>query len=1102
MIPGNLQSRAPQGFQRLKLSFFLSTFVEVHIANRIGIVRVFKKSVKDNRFVYEFDGAATTPEYYSEQLRAAYIVRANSNMVFIDSKFMDNLTSMSDNHRTAFIELFCDATGTIDEYKRFETLMVNATGEVDELVRKQKELNAEKKKIKKDTEATEERAALEEDLTKSIAHHDLLNMFANKNFLDSVDESIEAQKVQLDSLKQKKFENLKDLEESANLKATHANEKGRSDNKLQALSRELQDSQEKCHLAQHKSESVNLQNSSIERHTALVDSSRQKLISLKEEINELKQLESQRDAIMEHFKEYSELRSSFDEDNSIDRTVMDALKSTVDNAELKSLEARAKHFSKTAGDIKDKIAVIECKLEQLRATRSKKVWGMTMITKLNEEAENAAQDLKDIEKSFKKIEQKSSDQRIIDELKAKFGESKVLGRVADLWTPIDDEDGQRKKFIEKRLGEFNNAIVVDTDKTAEKCAAFLKIKNLYSYERFVNLEGQQARKPSKSLLLFNGLEVPEIGSFEFIEDRVKFTTERKEVGDVIMKHLKPAIVCGSLQDAEKNIRLEAYKKLDVISTEAGTYFSKQGFIERDGNIDDAEPQPSNLDGALKKRNELQQGSMQKRLAADIKVLEKELLSFGKQRTEEAIDEFKKFLSDNEKQLSEATLEMEKVQAEIDDIVKNDDPVTAARREFVSNLQAQFAEREKNHFAEFCRKVNVADIEKYDTTLAALTVTETYRKIKLLEKEMMSVQSVMKETDDWLLKASLRRGQPIQTFDDIMKELSDKKAKFSVETKRNDSLNLSSFEIISLNEEYEERDRELTNEICKVYESMYNEVHRREISFMNDYKILMKNFMDHNPVKLERGSIVKFVVPPGEVPQGFILVRDQMNQLEVDFKKLRKNLKNHEDVAFDALQVKKRIEKIRSKLDSAGGKIGEDGSRQRLRRISENLTEICSDMSRKRRRMDEIEFNFERMKKDRRDNFANCLNKINSGIDDFCRLALQDVTAKLEMANTDEPYHADVAYFWRTIEDPENRVTELQKNYAASLALLFGLLSFRQQQIVILVDVMKESTADIESFCEKHGNIQVICLTQNYVGDDSDYCVRRTPDSFIVSRNDH
>lgn len=224
------------------------------------------------------------------------------------------------------------------------------------------------------------------------------------------------------------------------------------------------------------------------------------------------------------------------------------------------------------------------------------------------------------------------------------------------------------------------------------------------------------------------------------------------------------------------------------------------------------------------------------------------------------------------------------------------------------------------------------------------------------------------------------------------------------------------------------------------------------------------------------------------------------RIDINFDGLENRLKECGDVENKTRELVKNLEKLRKKIDNATGKISAEVNEKRVRQITEGLIAVKRVIRAQKTNVDRFDEKFCEVQVERKRIFEESLKALNEGITEFCRLALDgNVVASLEATNVAEPYLGDVVYFWRTIQDSENRVSAFKPNYESSLALLFAILKLKKQKFVIVEDSNRKISANMEKFFHQQNFIQIFSLTSRVSDDASNYIIRPKAQSFTVKR---
>lgn len=217
--------------------------------------------------------------------------------------------------------------------------------------------------------------------------------------------------------------------------------------------------------------------------------------------------------------------------------------------------------------------------------------------------------------------------------------------------------------------------------------------------------------------------------------------------------------------------------------------------------------------------------------------------------------------------------------------------------------------------------------------------------------------------------------------------------------------------------------------------------------------------------------------------------------------MRSSLKANVNVAEKSREFTQKLDILQKNIDSAGGKINSEINQRRVKRITEGLRSLKRTLNEQQSNFDAVNEKLQEVKAERKRMFEENFNQLNDGLDEFCRLAFNNnVLGMLEIANEAEPYLGDIIYYWRTVENPENRITEIQPfYYISSLALLFALLKLKKQKFVVLNQAAKSINIGLQKFFQQQNHVQIISLTSQMSDDHSNYIILPKSQSFTVTR---
>lgn len=221
---------------------------------------------------------------------------------------------------------------------------------------------------------------------------------------------------------------------------------------------------------------------------------------------------------------------------------------------------------------------------------------------------------------------------------------------------------------------------------------------------------------------------------------------------------------------------------------------------------------------------------------------------------------------------------------------------------------------------------------------------------------------------------------------------------------------------------------------------------------------------------------------------------------MNFETLKQSLKKNINVAEKAREFLQKLEELQEMVHHAGVKFSPEVYKQRVQRVTEGLNSINKAIKTQTKKFDEINAKLHQVAAERKRKFEETLSEFNRGIGEFCSLAFDDkIHGMLEIVNEAEPYLGDIIYYWRTQENPEQRVAEVKPDPMPSLALLFAILKHKKQKFVVLNEAARHINDKLEKFFQQQNHLQVISLTSQMGDDHSNYIILPKSQSFAVTR---
>lgn len=835
--------------------FFYSTFVEIDIlCPNIGICK-FKKLIVNEEIFYEIGGVLSTRENYKNELIASEIILPSLNTLIISSASLNMVATLGENTRASFIEKFSGSKDLIAVYEQNLSLINSSKIDVDILVKEQKELTVEKKKMKKDIQSKEKRQKLTVEIRSQAKQFDLFRMYHNKKFLDSAFDETSELETKLQSLQGKKAENTRSLLENA--KNVLQMDKLMLEIEVDENIDEYQNEERSFQQAKNKSK---IQQNLFK---SLQDFTRGFQFKIQEKQEQLSKLEGQAEGCEESYNKYLNLKAEFEVRHESDLQQITSIENVINSDVAEQIVLSLKRYEKSSKETEDKMHSILEKIEALNNKRVQMVGEKTRLETQMREAEVMIANLEKWEKEHCQAARKGNEfesfyrQKIISELKEKFSE-RVIGRLSEFWTSAENKVKSDDEFIKARLEKFSEAIVVDSKETALECIAFLKIKCLSSIEEtFLPLNEFSSQKSSKNFLPFG--KIPSTFLGQAIEDLIKASTA--DVEKMMIYCLTPSLVLDSLKNADEARAWGENKKLNVMSTEAKTCFNKNGFLER-GGIDEilTREQIFEAESTLSEWR-----TKTKRLKTDAEIASTELLLLNSEVSliDTNIQRLLASLSPFQKTLNFNTSKISKLRANLTELQM--DEARLQQQQQLTNLKNKLEAEEQEHFREFCEKLGLNNIQDYQEQ-RKMSPSLTMKKIELMKQEIQDLnknialndlmtEKIISQTDDPVdcEKLSLKK----QEIYDLLEKYRQKEQEY----------------INSLQESHEIEgvQEDLMKEIFEIYEKLYDNLHQIQMCFKEDYNILMKNLIENNKFPLNAGALSSFAVVPDEVPDGYSLI---------------------------------------------------------------------------------------------------------------------------------------------------------------------------------------------------------------------------------------
>lgn len=827
------------------------TYVEAHIINLIGEdATVFNKAIIDHKVCYFIDQDEAQQENYLKKLKEAQIL---SPTLFLDLQRVAKVAALSDKKRASLVEFFCGSQQGKIVHNQLLSQINSLKLRLDASVKSQKELTTEKNKLKKNVEATAERAQLTNALNSDKAQLDLFKLFHNNQFLEVADGKIEAQRLILDELKLKQAENVEEMESNAQRELRMRDEQGKLEAKLEKMLEDHQDVQLVLNSALEEGKAMKEQE-------AIKEEIQEKLASYQTMIDDaIKEIERLQGLTGHpHHDEYLQLKETFELANDDDLSRILDLKEILGEGDDAMHEIE--RITTSSADVQTAIDEQTQMIDEFKKERDAAVLQKSEIEEQMKQVDDQQRELHRLETIIIKVEnQKIPRQMNIFELKKKFPRQ-VVGRITEMWTVAENKGAAEEKLVRGRLGKFTEAIVVDTPETVERCIEFLKVKQLAPIDEvFIPLSEIPKPMDTKSFLPDGALPFGEV-----IEDLVETTSDDAKM--VLMHCLGNAIVCKSLEEAEKMLEWEGSKKLDVMSSDGAVCFTKEGTIQRHV-VDDA-VEVFDLKELRKQKLERKLKLVKDKAEVGLKVgqlvpLKREISQLdGRIRElEMSVKGAREDFEFSEQNLAE---QKEKLRA------AEEDESRPETKKILEELQTEVDRKEAEHFQAFCTAAGVESIKKYleasdELEIVDMRIKAKQNAVEFWKKAMATVQSMVNFPT---------RKSDVKKVKKMQMEMKKKEAEIRKQIREICEQEKVLSGQVEMVQQHKEADRELAQQIIEAFEKVYDDVHRVQMCCKENFEILTKNFMEANSIALDRGTMMDFMMPPADDPEDFH-PRDQL-----------------------------------------------------------------------------------------------------------------------------------------------------------------------------------------------------------------------------------
>jgi hypothetical protein len=222
---------------------------------------------------------------------------------------------------------------------------------------------------------------------------------------------------------------------------------------------------------------------------------------------------------------------------------------------------------------------------------------------------------------------------------------------------------------------------------------------------------------------------------------------------------------------------------------------------------------------------------------------------------------------------------------------------------------------------------------------------------------------------------------------------------------------------------------------------------------------------------------------------------------VNFDHLKKRLKeNIDDVSQKTRELLSKLIKLGDVIDAAAAIIPNIDGERSLKQITEQLKMITKRFNKQLELVEKIEAELNVVEAQRKEVIVQSLAVMNEVIDLFYHSTSSgNVSAMLELTSPECPHKGSITFTTQANGSPSQKVTKSSDDYTAALAFVFGILNVNRQQFVILNNVTRNISGEVEKFFKAQHDLQVINFTTLFSDETSNYAVRGKSQGFSIAR---
>ncbi|XP_020277479.1 structural maintenance of chromosomes protein 1A-like [Pseudomyrmex gracilis] len=672
------------------------------------------------------------------------------------------------------------------------------------------------------------------------------------------------------------------------------------------------------------------------------------------------------------------------------------------------------------------------------------------------------------------LSQRNKNAEILHMLKEHFSPG-VYGRLCKLCKPIHE---RYDIAVTKVFGKYMDAIVVDTVSTAQKCIHFLK-RNKMGVEIFLPLDDSLKIEPLKETLR----AIREPPNVKLLYDVLNISSS--EINRAVLFVTRNTLVCETADDA-RQMAYESHKQnFDCVSLD-GCYYRKTGLFSG-GQVNlvakakkwteqDITVLKERKEELMREHRKLSKLPLKK---SEINEIDAQIkgFTFRKKYNEIELKNLKEEISATGKELSTINKELSLLNATNSEIERS----IQEKDEQIGELQKRVRLIENEVFADFCRDIDVPDIDYYEKNNLRYYKEQNNAQMEL-EKQKDCIENQLRFENERDTKSKILRWKHAAEkanaeLDKLHSE--ENTARIAIEEQETNLLELkNNYTAIQKNI------RDVEKELAQ-YKSQI------EIITKSDLSSLQKIYIDiqrkRNQRKIECNSILTeckiediIIRQLPELFQESFSTSSSLNWdtlMQIDFSQLPEEMLNssEQDLRNTVNKLNEKLAEIQEQFETIENPNLK--AHDKMDSLVQKLKELTAELPRMRKKYVKINSEFEIVKKKRCMQFLNCLEKVCAEIDSIYKILVNNRSAQAFVLpdNPEEPYLDGIMCSYKA---PFKHFQPLQnfsggEKVLASLALLFAFQRYKPTSFVFMDEsdaaLDKTNVKSIVSFIRSHEN---------------------------------